>query len=70
MCIYDEVGVGNKVGFKVEVLSGGKKDLIFSVSTLSEQLLGVVYDKEQFYLFIRYKSIRLTYCVSLDCQCR
>lgn len=70
MCIYDEVGVGNKVGFKVEVLSGGKKDLIFSVSTLSEQLLGAVYDKEQFYLFIRCKSIRLTYCVSLDCQCR
>ena len=70
MCIYDEVGVGNKVGFKVEVLSGGKKDLIFSVSTLSEQLLGAVYDKEQFYLFIRCKAIRLTYCVSLDCQCR
>lgn len=70
MCIYDEVGVGNKVGFKVEVLSGGKKDLIFSVSTLSEQLLGAVYDKEQFYLFIGCKSIRLTHCVSLDCQCR
>lgn len=70
MCIYDEVGVGNKVGFKVEVLSGGKKDLIFSVSTLSEQLLGAVYDKEQFQLFIRCKSIRLTHCVSLDCQCR
>lgn len=37
VCIYDEVGVGNKVGFKVEVLSGGKKDLIFSIVSVGRE---------------------------------
>ncbi|KAK8801185.1 hypothetical protein WA158_001955 [Blastocystis sp. Blastoise] len=44
LCLYDELSVSNKVDFRVEVLSGGEKDIQFTITSLGRD--EVVYTKE------------------------